>query len=83
MWFELIYYRNMWFFVCKAITLIHKALWGQTNKHGNEEINDITSSLVGPSSRHGLTDFKQIELLNEILYDNSNGEYSSGKDQYT
>jgi len=49
----------------------------------NEEINDITSSMLGPSSRYGLTEFKQIELLNEILYDNSNGEYSSGKDQYT
>jgi len=63
----------MWFFLCKAITLFHKALWGQTNKHGNEEINDITSFLLGPPSRCGLTEFKQIELLNEILYD-SNGE---------
>jgi hypothetical protein len=43
-------------------------------------MNDITSSRWGPSSRCGLTEFKQTELLNGILDDNGIGEYSSSKD---
>jgi hypothetical protein len=36
--------------------------------------------MVGPSSRRGLTEFKQIRVLNEILDHNVVGEYSSDEE---
>jgi hypothetical protein len=36
----------------------------------------------GPSSRHGLTELEQIQVLNEILDDNVAGEYSSDEEDY-
>jgi hypothetical protein len=36
--------------------------------------------MVGPSLRCGPTEFKQIQILNEILDDNVVGEYSSDEE---
>jgi hypothetical protein len=38
--------------------------------------------MAGPSLRHGLTEFEQIQVLNEILDDNVLGEYSSDEEDY-